>query len=161
MNAFSEKQHLFPDLDMKGMELFFTFMNTHTQILNQLRTTLAGYDLSQGRFYVLLYLHQKDGEFIPPSEIAEFSCVTRGTVSGLIDGLEKDGFITRSIHTSDRRMISLKITPAGNELLLKILPLYFGFVSKLLSALTVGEREELDNILKNLAQGLEEIKRKT
>ncbi len=48
-----------------------------------------------------------------PGEVASELGSTAATLTGLIDGLESDGLVTRSAHPNDRRSVLLSLTPAG------------------------------------------------
>jgi DNA-binding MarR family transcriptional regulator len=48
-----------------------------------------------------------------PSELGERLIVTRATVTGLLDSLERTGFVRRSANPADRRSLVVEITPAG------------------------------------------------
>jgi DNA-binding MarR family transcriptional regulator len=48
-----------------------------------------------------------------PSELGERLIVTRATVTGVVDSLERRGYVTRTPNPSDRRGIILELTPAG------------------------------------------------
>eukprot|EP01034_Spumella_vulgaris_P017990 gene17990-22966_t len=54
---------------------------------------LAPHNLSEGKFVLLFLLHQM-AEGLSPHELADRAGVTRATVTGLLDGLERDGFVT-------------------------------------------------------------------
>jgi DNA-binding MarR family transcriptional regulator len=48
-----------------------------------------------------------------PSELGERLIVTRATVTGLLDSLERRGFVSRSANPADRRSLLVEVTPAG------------------------------------------------
>jgi DNA-binding MarR family transcriptional regulator len=48
-----------------------------------------------------------------PSELGEQLIVTRATVTGLVDSLERRGFVVRSPNPTDRRGLVIALTPAG------------------------------------------------
>jgi DNA-binding MarR family transcriptional regulator len=54
---------------------------------------------------------------ITPSELGERLIVTRATVTGVVDSLERRGFARRRPNPDDRRSLLVEITPAGREVL--------------------------------------------
>ena len=58
------------------------------------------------------------------SELAEHASVSRATITGLLDTLEKAGFVERTDDVRDRRASCVKITSKGRELLHKVQPLF-------------------------------------
>ncbi|MES2210904.1 MAG: MarR family transcriptional regulator [Chloroflexota bacterium] len=55
----------------------------------------------------------RDHGAMSPSELGERLIVTRATVTGLLDSLERRGFVTRSPNPADRRGLVVEITPDG------------------------------------------------
>ena len=55
----------------------------------------------------------RDHGTMTPSELGERLIVTRATVTGLLDSLERTGFVRRSPNPADRRSLVVEITPAG------------------------------------------------
>lgn len=52
---------------------------------------------------------------LPPNEIADRLIISRATVTGLLDSLERRAYIRRRPHPSDRRMILAEITETGRQ----------------------------------------------
>jgi DNA-binding MarR family transcriptional regulator len=55
----------------------------------------------------------RDHGTMSPSELGERLIVTRATVTGLLDSLERRGFVSRSANPADRRGLLVEVTPAG------------------------------------------------
>jgi DNA-binding MarR family transcriptional regulator len=75
-------------------------------------------------------------------------------MTGLLDGLEKNGMVKRLAHQEDRRKISIQLTGAGRNALDKMLPGYYSRIALLLKDLTESERQNLKSLLKKIDQGL-------
>ncbi|MCP4020542.1 MAG: MarR family transcriptional regulator, partial [Desulfobacteraceae bacterium] len=84
---------------------------------------------------------------------------TRPTMTGLLDGLAKDGLIKRSPHKNDRRKKRLKLTGKGKDLLEYILPDYWTRVAKLMAGLDEKERASLISLLNKVTNGIPELTR--
>jgi DNA-binding MarR family transcriptional regulator len=52
---------------------------------------------------------------LPPNQIAERLITSRATVTGLLDSLERRGYVRRLPHSSDRRMLLIELTEAGRQ----------------------------------------------
>ena len=55
-----------------------------------------------------------------PGQVADLLKVSRTTMTGILDRLESDGLISRSIHPEDRRSFALEVTDAGREMVKQI-----------------------------------------
>lgn len=75
------------------------------------------------------------------------------TVTDLIDGLERDGFIRRLPDPSDRRASLLELTPQTQADFGEITLLRKAFVDEIFSALTPGEQSRLRELLTKLQNG--------
>ncbi|HYM49846.1 MAG TPA: MarR family transcriptional regulator [Candidatus Limnocylindrales bacterium] len=69
--------------------------------------------LSEGRMYVLFRLLSEPGHRLPLGELAETLLLAPRTITGLIDTLERDGWVSRVNDPQDRRSIYAQLTPEG------------------------------------------------
>ena len=123
------------------------------RMLNAFADVFAGYGLSPGRYAVLMALdvHRPS---LAPSEIADHLNVTRGTVTGLIDGLERDGLVIHQSDGTDRRRKDIKLTPKGEALIDRALPDIFQRMADLTGPLTLEERRVAIRLLGKIEDGL-------
>jgi DNA-binding MarR family transcriptional regulator len=52
---------------------------------------------------------------LSPNEIADRLIISRATVTGLLDSLERQDYVRRRPHPTDRRMILAELTEAGRQ----------------------------------------------
>ncbi len=155
-----EAAKLFPDLDPSACEVFLHLMRAGDEAFRVVDSHLAEHNISQGRFMVLMLLLNKgDGCAQPrtPAELADLSHVTRATMTGLIDTLERDGLVTREPDRTDRRMLSVTLTDKGRELLEMILPRHFKRMAALMQPLTEAERKTMVQLLGKIVQRSETL----
>lgn len=149
----------YPEVDPKGTEAFLYLLRTSSDILEVFCDFMEEFDMSQGRFTVLILLnrHVLNGVTtgpLTPAELADRAGVTRATMTGLLDGLEEDGYLTRTGQLEDRRRVSVELTPKAHTLLQQMLPLYFRRVAKLMKNLDDQERETLMRLMHKMRDGL-------
>lgn len=124
-----------------------------SDVLGRLEQCFADAGLSQARFTVLMLLHRPGAPAVEPpaaatpSDLADRAGVTRATMTGLLDGLEREGLIEREPCAADRRMLTVRITDLGRTRLESMLPGYFRLVSELMSPLTEPQRLALIELL--------------
>jgi len=126
------------------------------ELEHELTSKLSYFELSNGKLKVLISILNHEHP-LNPSELAEDIGVTRSTMTGLLDGLEKDGFIRRGT-LNDRRKTAIYLTEKGNSVLNTLIPLYREHVTKIFSKTTVEEQKLLVNLLVKVKDGLEDAK---
>ncbi len=141
-----------PDLDPSATEVFLNLLRAGDEAFRVVEMHLAKYDITQGRFGVLMALWgvcQREGcaTSLTPAELADHTGVTRATITGLIDTLERSGLVTRTQHPDDRRMMSVGLTPRAERLLHRILPAHFRQMAWLMDPLSEPERKTLVRLL--------------
>ena len=143
----------YPQLDIPTLEGWLSLMRISADCQNDLDHFLAGHDLSQRRFFVLiLLLRNPDGLQI--SQLAKGTGVSCATMTGVVDGLFKAGLVKREPHEEDRRAFLVTITSAGLELLDRVLPQHYQRVNRIMAPLDAAEREELQLLLAKVGRGL-------
>lgn len=125
----------YPNLDPVGMHIISHIQSIARLISSGISAELAEYGLSEGKFYVLGYLLSTetfDHADPSPSDIAEHLGVTRGTITGLLDGLERDGYIVRYDDSNDRRALRIRMTDKAR-----------GFVDEFLKGSVLTNRQTI------------------
>ena len=144
----------YPTLNPSASEAFLHLLRTGDAVFAAEGAHLAKHDISQGRFMVLMLLNRCSAQPSTPAELADEAGVTRATMTGLVDTLEKDGLVTRKNDSEDRRTVQVQLTRAGRKRLEKILPGYFASVTKMMQPLNNAERKQLVALLQKIQRGL-------
>lgn len=123
------------------------------RMLGAFADAFAGHGLSPGRYAVLMALdvHRPS---MAPSEIAERVGVTRATVTGLIDGLMRDGLVAEGAEASDRRRKAIALTRKGEALIEQAVPDIFARMAALTAPLSGEERRAAVRLLLKVEDGL-------
>ncbi|RAV21564.1 MarR family winged helix-turn-helix transcriptional regulator [Paenibacillus contaminans] len=111
------------------------------------------FGLSTGRYRLLADLEDHQGEELP-SQLAEHLGVTRATVTGLIDNLERDGYISRRTSSADGRQKSVILTENGASKLRDMALEHFERLEAMVGLLTVEERSVFLDLLGRVTQGI-------
>lgn len=151
----------FPDLDPSAAEAYLHLLLTGDDVFAVTERSLSERSISHGRFGVLMLLWgstrpkaatsigEDDCSSGPrtPAELADAAGVTRATMTGLIDTLERDGLVKREPDPDDRRMMSVLLTPKGEKFLTGFLPGHFKLMAELMAPLSESERKTLVRLL--------------
>ncbi len=149
----------YPMIDSSAVQTLLYLLRTASDVLITGESNLNQYGISQGRLVVMMILVREPEKALYPSTLAEKAGVSRATMTGLIDGLERDGYVERCRGSEDRRSVMIHMTPKGQKFLDKILPDHFTNVSKLMSNLDSSERKNLINLLKKVEVGIQEFRK--
>ncbi len=116
------------------------------------------YEISTGRFALLMILDRHPELELTPSDLAERAGVTRATVTGLLDSLEKNGFLARHSHARDRRRVTVELTEAGRRFIRDTLPDHAVRLAGVTRFLSEVERQQLLGLLEKIAAGLDALR---
>jgi DNA-binding MarR family transcriptional regulator len=107
------------------------------------RHTRERYQISPSARQVLAVV-EGAGEPLEPSVIAERVLITRGSMTSILDTLERRGLIRRVPHPDDRRRLLVEITPDAQAILDELLPTLHAREREVIgAALSVKEQREL------------------
>lgn len=125
-------------------------------VLDAIDLDLASYGITESKLdlLILLTLHEANDQ-VSPSAIADRLGIRRATVTSLLDWLEKRDWVAREHSAKDRRMIYVKITPAGRALVEQVLPTFWASCASLAIDLEPEEREFFAKILGKLHEKIE------
>jgi DNA-binding MarR family transcriptional regulator len=142
------------DIDRGSLEAYLLLISVTGELREIGNAKLSCHGLGEGRITVLVLLLENQPEPLSHSQLAELLGVTKGSITGLVDGLEKDGLVKRCEAREDRRTRLIAITPAGLEMVNQHLPEKFRLIERLMAGLTPAERETLASLLLKLQEGL-------
>jgi DNA-binding MarR family transcriptional regulator len=137
----------YPEVDAGAVEAFLTLLRTGSDVLAALEKFLSAHGLSQGSWTVLMVLNRDPAIPLMPSDLADKCGVTRATMTGLLDGLERQQLLQREPEPSDRRTLRVRLTPAGIERLDGMTHDYYRRVAKLMGDLNDADKRLLSEML--------------
>jgi DNA-binding MarR family transcriptional regulator len=82
--------------------------------------------------------------------------VADSSAGSLLDRLERDGFIVRERNDNDRRVIYVKLTEEGDNLISDLLPIGEKFNDDLLKGISEEELAVYDTVLKKMITNISE-----
>ena len=127
----------------RAAELLMGLHNRHTMDQYQLSPSARG----------VLAVVEGAGQPLEPSVIAERLVVTTGSMTSLLDNLEKRGLVRRLPHPNDRRKLLIDITPEAQAIVDEFLPAFHARERDVVTAaLTTSEQRTLLRLLAKLQQ---------
>lgn len=135
--------------------VMFGLLSTHDAAMTLLSRRMARESLTVPGFNVLMILGHGDAEY-PMHRLGELLLVSRANVTGLVDSLERKGFVDRRENPRDRRGKLVRITASGRDLLARILPDHFRTLKTVLDALPSQDLQHLTRLLGELRSSFEQ-----
>jgi DNA-binding MarR family transcriptional regulator len=142
-----------PGADQLATECVVNLVRTGGLLVAERNSRFRRFGLTGSTFTVLMILDAAPGP-LSPHELGERLLVTRGTVTGLLDTLQKLDLITRIPHPVDRRMLLIELTDAGRDLLAKVTRVHFPAQTGMVSVLSDDEKRTLIRLLDKLERHL-------
>ena len=139
----------YPNASARATECVMNLVFTADLLVKRISELLQPFDLSPASGLVLSIL--ADSELpLPPNKIADRLIITRATVTGLIDSLERRGYVRRLPHPSDRRMLLIEPTDRGRQVAHAFRPIVHQHQKAWLEALSEQEQGQLIGTLQRL-----------
>jgi DNA-binding MarR family transcriptional regulator len=136
--------------DHASLKLWLRLLACSTQIETEIRRRLrVQFGTTLPRFDYLAQLHRHP-EGLRMNELSRHLMVTGGSITGLTDQLEQEGFVQREQASEDRRAFVLRLTPAGRGAFETMAAAHEGWVIELLGGLNRNERHTLHGLLGRL-----------
>jgi DNA-binding MarR family transcriptional regulator len=129
------------------VETYFAFLDKDVPHIRSLGLTSSQFD-------VIATLGDTEG--MTCKELSEKTLVTKGTLTGVLDRLEKKGLIERVPSRQDRRSTIIRLTPKGDTRFQKIFPEHIRYMKPYFErALSAAEAKQLRELLLRLKESFE------
>lgn len=152
--ALEQRARRYPEIDPASVQSYLVMLRVASDVLAAIEAYLARHEMSQGRFTVMAILNRNPEQAMSPSDLAARAGVTRATMTGLLDGLEREQLIRRHPDQNDRRMLLVELTAKGRKMLDEIFPDYYARIAKLMGHLTEAEKHQLVDLLNKITPGV-------
>lgn len=150
-----------PEVDLNAVRVARELGLTQALMMVSIEEHLRPAGLSWSKLFILLWLRaiQDTGEKgLNPSELSSHLAVTRNTVSTLLGGLERQGYIIRELDLEDKRRFVIRLTPAGRDALERCSGPFFSHLQALLSSMEYEQEVRLVQGLMQLQRAIIQIR---
>lgn len=128
----------------------FRFGKAVRKVTKAYREEIASYGLTHGQFFLIIAVMEEEG--LLPSELADKTSQDRPTITGLLDRLEKEGWIERKTDSRDRRSLRIYLGSRAKKLRAPILKLFEETNQKFLNRFSHEEWAQMQSFLVRLEQ---------
>jgi DNA-binding MarR family transcriptional regulator len=134
-----------PDGSKLATEAVMNTIRTADLLFDRIGQLLRPLGVSSAGGLVLGQL--RDHGSMSPSELGERLIVTRATVTGVVDSLERRGYVSRSPNPKDRRGIIVELTATGLEIVAQVRTLIHRQEREWMGALSEDELAAYINLM--------------
>ncbi|WP_040402951.1 MarR family winged helix-turn-helix transcriptional regulator [Alkalibacillus haloalkaliphilus] len=135
----------------------FVVLSKASRTLNDLaQMDMTRYGLNPTEFALLELLYHRGKQ--PLQKIGERILLTSGSITYVVNNLEKKGLLSRIPSPQDRRVTYAEITDQGRELLNEIFPKHWEEIERFMDGLTEEEKLQAIDLVKKLGRSAEQYK---
>ena len=144
------------ELDLLSMAAVSNIFRTATAVRKHMeRAVLKSHSLSWSAFVILFVLRIWGKQ--ESRVLAAEAGVSGGTLTGVLDTLERKGLASRHPVTSDRRRVEVVLTNAGTRVVNEVMPAINSVESRVTGGLDEDEKEMLARLLRKVLRSVEEL----
>lgn len=136
-----------------SLKLFIVINRALENIRKQAANDVKKHGLNLTEFGVLELLYHKGAQ--PIQVIGKKVLLASSSITYVIDKLEKKELIIRESCPRDRRVIHVKLTEQGENLIAEIFPSHRSAIAEMFSSLDMKEKEEAIRLLKKIGMNEE------
>lgn len=133
-------------------EALLSLVRTSTLMQKLSNRFFSRFELTDVQFNILMILKDHGADGLSQQELSEQLVVGKSNVVGLVDRLEKAGYVKRTPHPSDRRFNQIVLAPKGAKLERRVEQTYFEEVDRMMNVLTGSEKRVLIHAMEKIRQ---------
>ncbi|MFS0749019.1 MarR family winged helix-turn-helix transcriptional regulator [Oceanobacillus sp. 1P07AA] len=138
-----------------SLKLLVILSKAYKTVMEQVELDVKSRGLSFTDFAVLELLYHRGQQ--PLQKIADKILLTSGSITYVVNKLEKQGYLTRQQCELDKRVTYAVITDKGTELLDSIFPGHWDKIKEIMHGLDYHEKEEAIVLLRKLGTAIREL----
>ncbi|EDL65088.1 MarR family winged helix-turn-helix transcriptional regulator [Bacillus sp. SG-1] len=139
----------------QSLKLFIVLSRAYKAINEDVQVFIQNNGLNMTEFAVLELLYHKGDQ--PLQQIGGKILLASGSITYVVDKLEKKGLIRRAACPNDRRVTYAQITEEGKEFIGELFPRHEEQIHKLMSVLDNDEKETAIELLKRVGLSIKDL----
>ncbi|BAQ10337.1 hypothetical protein OXB_1866 [Bacillus sp. OxB-1] len=139
----------------RALKLYVVLSRSSKVISEEANKTIEKHGLNPTEFAVLELLHHRGRQ--PIQKIGQKILLRSGSMTYVVDKLEKKGLLQRIFCEEDKRITYMSITKDGVELIESIFPEHAENIRSIMSGLTTEEQETTIQLLRKLGLSVKNL----
>ncbi|RXI99983.1 MarR family transcriptional regulator [Anaerobacillus alkaliphilus] len=132
----------------QSLKLFIVLSRATRAVHDRVEEDIRNYDLNPTEFAVLELLFHKGDQ--PIQQIGKKVLLSSGSITYVVDKLEKKQLLVRKSCPKDRRVTYAVISDKGRNFMEEIFPKHKQAIDEIFNGLSVDEKSQLIDLLKKL-----------
>ncbi|MGP4076069.1 MarR family winged helix-turn-helix transcriptional regulator [Halobacillus sp. K22] len=149
----SEQESYYKKKQDPSLKLFVVLTKAQRSVADLVKDDIQSYGLNPTEFGVLELLYHQGEQ--PLQKIGEKILLASGSITYVVDKLEKKEYLERIPCPNDRRITFASITEKGREFLNDIFPDHWKQIERITGGLTDEEKVQAIELLKKLGKNTE------
>ena len=138
----------------QALKLWLRWLSCSTRVQDVVRRRLAAeFGTTLPRFDLLAQL-ERHPDGLTMRALSQRLMVTGGNVTGITDQLEREGYVVRAPHPSDRRAYAVQLTPAGRRQFRRMAAAHERWVVELFAGWSAEQKDTVQELLGQLKHHL-------
>ena len=144
-------RHGGPAREVRALDTYIKLIRASNAVSQRIHAHLREADLTLSQFGVLEALFHLGP--LAQRDLCRKLLQSGGNMTLVVVNLEKRGLVRRERPAENRRLVIVRLTPAGRRLIRRVFPRHARIVAEDLAVLNAAEQRELARLLKKLGHG--------
>ncbi|MED4475544.1 MarR family transcriptional regulator [Oceanobacillus caeni] len=139
-----------------SLKAFVVLLKANKTLAELIKKDISSHGMRTSDFTVLEALYHKGKQTI--KQITQSVLINTGSITYVIDKLEKKGLLERTPCKDDRRVVYIQLTDQGIKLMEEIFPLHQQVIENVFEGVTNEEKKIVIDVLKRVGKKSEQLK---
>ena len=138
-----------------SLRLWLRLLSCTNRVEDKIRQNLReSFDITLPRFDLMAQL-ERHPNGLTMGELSRRMMVTGGTITTIVDQLEKEKLVARAVGLHDRRSYTVKLTKAGRDAFTHMAVAHEAWVADLFEGMSKNQQSQLHTLLGSLKKNLQ------
>lgn len=133
-----------------SLKAFVVLMKASKSMEERIKRDIKRYGVSTTEFTILEALYHK-GQ-LTVQQICDAVLINSGSMTYVIDKLQKRGLLKRSPCEQDRRVVQVRITDEGKQVMDEIFPKHQAVIEEIFADIELEDKQKLVDLLKTIGR---------
>ena len=143
--------HRGPAREVRALDAYIKLLRGANAVTQRIHAHLRDDGLTVSQFGVLEALYHLGP--LAQRDLCRKLLQSGGNMTLVVVNLEKRGLVRRERPAENRRLVMVRLTPAGRRLIKRVFPRHAEIVADEFATLTAAEQKELSRLMKKLGHG--------